>query len=199
MLQALGLPIQQGSVNLGGAYLADYYPLESVKKGVFFKTDNEKLTGRGLQADIPFAIVKGSLVADKGSESTGGEEGGAVPAKEYKETDYNTLWTSGETMIDQPVKLRAYYMGTDSNYAAMSGGKNVPYLKDADKNTHIIIQLRKVEEMTAKEYPFKGYIVKGSEAENYINKKARKAATNKKELSADAFIVYGVVRKAGPR
>lgn len=197
MRSMLGLPLDMGSVSLGGAYLARYYPLDHVKTGAFFTTANEKLKGRGLQAAGPFSIVKAAM-APKGSDAAAGA-GSAAGAKEYKEIDWNKLWTEGDTLIDQPVRFRAYYMGTDSSYFAMVGGKNVPYLNGADKNTHTILQLRKVEEMTTKEYPFKGFVARGSDAENYINKKARRAANDKKTASPDAFIVQGVVKKAGEK
>jgi hypothetical protein len=201
MRSMLGLPLQAGSVKLGGQYLARYYPVDHVKTGSFFKPTNEKLKGRGIQADGPFAVVKASLAAPGGAAAAPGADpgGAAAPAKEYKAIDWATLWSTGDSLIDQPVKFKCHYAGTDQTFFGMAGSAKKEYLAGATNKTHVIYQLRNPAALQKGEYPIKGFIPLGSAADVYIKKEARRACSDKKADCDSSFMVQGVVKKAGDK
>ena len=196
MRRMLGLPLD-GGTRERGVNLGTWYPVEHVKTGAFFTPTNDKIRKRGVQAAGPFPVVKGVLLAAASPDTT--ENGSAAMDKEYKKIDWATLWTQGESLADQPVEFTAYYLGNDSSFTSGFGKNARLYLEGADNTTHKIIQLRKIEEFEKDDYPLKGYVKIGSEALNYLNKKARSPSSNKKQASNYSFVVRGVVKKAGDK
>lgn len=195
MRRMLGLPLDAGSVDRGGGFLAWHYPIEHVKKGGFFTPSNPKLKGRGIQAGGGFAIQRASLLEAAGA---GDETAAAAPSdREYQEVTFEKLWDEGDSLVDQAVKFKAYYSGKDSSYGAGFGKKAVAYLEGADKNTHTIYKLRAVPEWE-QSYFLKGYVAAGSAAGSYVDTKAKRTCGAKGDCE-HSFTVHGVVKKAGSK
>lgn len=195
-----GLPLDGGVVNLGGAYLAWKYPVAHVKTGAFFKTTNEKLKGRGLQADGPFAVVK-SKTAEGAGGGTGPAAGGAAaaPAKEYQQVTWEDLLAKGESMADQAVAFKAYWTKTDQNYASGFGKTAKSYLEGATKDTHKIYVLRRVDkEADNKDPDIRAFVPITSPAIDYMNKKAMRQCQPRGACEF-SFVVKGTVKAPGAK
>ncbi|MBN2494835.1 MAG: right-handed parallel beta-helix repeat-containing protein [Deltaproteobacteria bacterium] len=195
MRRMMGLPLDAGKQNLGGQFLAVWYPIEHVQTGAFWKPSNPKLKGRGLNADGPFPIVKAKLV---GEGSAGVAAATPPPDRDYQKIDWGTLWSNGANMIDKAVEIKVYYAGYDGNYASGFGKNAKPYLDGADRNSHKILLLRKIEEMERGVHPLKGFVPMGSAGMAYIDKKAKRQCDRKNPCNF-SFVVRGVIKKSGAK
>jgi hypothetical protein len=193
MARLLGKPLQDVPRKMG-KNMGVWYPVEHVKTGAFWKPTNEKVKKRGVQAAGPFPIVRGKLL---GPATPAGEAAAEAPKRDYQEVDWDTLWTTGEKLVDKPIKLKCYYMKWDASYGAGFGKKAKPYLPGADKTTHKILALREVPEMDKGSHTIKGFMRMGSAAANYVEKRAKRSG-GRGECNF-SFVVYGVVKKAGAK
>ncbi|MBN1409546.1 MAG: DUF1565 domain-containing protein [Spirochaetales bacterium] len=192
-----GLPSKSG-IKLHDKNHGTWYPFENILKGTFFNPGNDSLKGRGVLVDGDFPIMKGILISGAESPEDGTTDVSTAD-REYEKTDWETIWNEGDSMIGQAVELEAYYMGWDTLFVSGFGDKAIPYMEGADKSSHKILKLRKIAAMNKDDYPLMGYIKLGSAALDYVQKKAKKASTDKKKASSFSFVIKGVIKKAGAR
>ncbi len=181
-----------------GAYdsiICQPYPIDHVKTGALFAPKNEKVKARGLQAAGPFPIVKGSLLP---ASTPDGGDGKEANLADFKEVDWNTLWTTGEGMVGKQIKVKCYWCG-GGNVASGSGKSAVPYLAGASDKTHRVLKLRDLGPLVSGQ-TLMGFIRLGSSATNYIDKEANRPGPDGKDSECNqSFYVYATVRAAGAK
>lgn len=198
MRRMLGLPLDAGTVDLGGRYLALWYPVEHVRGGSFFRPTNPKLASRGVRAEGEFPVVRAPLLSASAAGGASTAVAAPPPDRDYQKVEWAALWTEGEALDGKAIELKTYWTKFDSVFGSGLGKKLVPYVEGADAKSHKIALLRPIPDSDSSSTVIKAYVALGSAPLSYIESNAKRPCPANGSCDS-AFVVRGVVKKAGAK